>query len=60
MSDLLPDAHVFSLRTICINLDSARMYRDNDPPKTVAGLSSKLNPHGMTTLCDILADISDR
>ena len=50
MSDLLPDAHVFSLRTIRINLDPAQMYRDNDPTKTVANLSSKLNPHGMTTL----------
>ena len=51
MSDILPVAHVFSFRTIHISLDPAQMYRDNDPTKSVANLlSSKLNPHGMTTL----------
>ena len=50
MSDLFTNARVFSLRTIRTNLDPARTYSDNDPTKTVANLSSKLNPHGMTTL----------
>ena len=53
MSDILPDAHVSSLRTTRINLDPNRMYTDSDLSdltRTVNNLTSKLNPHGMTTL----------
>ena len=53
MSDILPDAHVSSLRTIRINLDPACMYTDSESSnltQTVTNLTSKLNPHGMTTL----------
>ena len=50
MSDTLPDAHVCSLRTIRIRLDPACMYTDYDQTRTVTDLTSKLNPHGMTTL----------
>ena len=50
MSDDLPDAHVSSLGTIRINVDLTRMYTDNAPPIYVTDLTTKLNPHGMTTL----------
>jgi hypothetical protein len=50
MSDTLPNAHVSSLRTIRINLDPTRMYLDSDPTRSVTNLTTKLNPHGMTTL----------
>ena len=50
MSDILPDAHVSTLRTICISLDPNRMYTDNDQTRNVNDLTTKLNPHGMTTL----------
>ena len=50
MSDILPDAHVSSIRTIRISLDPNRMYTDNDPTRTVNYLMTKSNPHGMTTL----------
>ena len=49
MSDILPDAHVSSLRTIRINLEPNHMYT-SDPTQTFTDLNSKLNPHGMTTL----------
>ena len=50
MSDILPDAHVRSLRTIRISLDPNRMYTDSDLTRTVNGLTTNLNPHGMTAL----------
>ena len=50
MSDIFPNAHVSFLRTIRISLDPDRMYTDSDPTQTVTGLTTKLNPHGMTTL----------
>jgi len=50
MSDALPDAHVRSLRTIRIDLDPHPMYTDIDPTQNITDLSTKLNPHGMTTL----------
>lgn len=50
MSDSFPDAHASSLRTIRINLDPTRMYTDIDPTRSVTNLTTKLNPHGMTTL----------
>jgi hypothetical protein len=50
MSDILPNAHVSSLRTIRLNIDPTRMYTDNAQPRTVTDLTTKLNPHGMTTL----------
>ena len=50
MSDTFSNAHVCSLRTIRIRLDPARMYTENAPTRTVTDLTSKLNPHGMTTL----------
>ena len=50
MSDALPDAHVSSIRTIRINLDPNHMYTDNDPTRNINDLTTKLNPHGMTTL----------
>ena len=50
MSDILPDAHVSSLRTIRISLDPNRMYTDSDPTRTVNDLTTKMNPHGMRTL----------
>ena len=48
MSDILPNAHVSSLRTIRFNLDLTRMYTASDPTQTVTNLTTKLNPHGMT------------
>ena len=57
MSDIFPDAHVSSLRNIHISLDPNRMYTDSDPTRTVTDLTTKLNPHGMTTLeLEYLAD----
>ena len=57
MSDIFPDAHVRSLRTICISLDPNRMYTDSDLTRTVNDLTTNLNPHGMTTLeLDSIAD----
>ena len=50
MSDILPNAHVSSLRTIRISLDPNSMYMDSDPTRTVNDLTTNLNPHGMTTL----------
>ena len=50
MTDILPDAHVSSVRTIPISLDPNRMYMDSDPTRTVNDLTTNLNPHGMTTL----------
>ena len=50
MSDTLPNAHVSSLTTIHINLDPNHMYTDSDPTRFVTDLTTKLNPHGMTTL----------
>ena len=50
MSNNLPDAHVSSLRTVQINLDPTHMYTDSEPTRTVTNLTSKINPHGMTTL----------
>ena len=50
MSDIFPDAHVSSLRTIRISLDPNLMYTDSDPTRTVNDLTTNLNPHGMTTL----------
>jgi hypothetical protein len=50
MRDALPDAHVSSLRTVLMTLDPHRMYTDVDPNQNVTDLTTKLNPHGMTTL----------
>ena len=50
MSNDLPNAHVSSLRTVRMNLDPHRMYTDVDPTQNVTDLTTKLNPHGMTTL----------
>jgi len=50
MSNALPDAHVSSLRTLRMNLDPHRMYTDVDPTQNATDLTTKLNPHGMTTL----------
>ncbi len=50
MSDSLPYAHVSSLRIICLTLDLNRMYTNNGTPRNVTNLTTKLNPHGMTTL----------
>ena len=50
MSDILPDAHVSSLRTIRISLNPNRMYMVSDPTRTVNNSTTNLNPHGMTAL----------
>ena len=50
MSDYLPYAHVISLRTIRLNIDPTRMYTDTAQPRAVTDLTTKLNPHGMTTM----------
>ena len=50
MSDTLPNAHVYSLRTIRIRLDPVSMYTENANTRTVTDLTSKLYPHVMPTL----------
>ena len=50
MSNALANAHVSSLRTVRISLDPHHMYTDVDPTQNVTNLTTKLNPHGMTTL----------